>query len=470
MKKFFLALPFLVISFFYAKYEVILLNFVLYLAILYIIKNTKKEKIKLNVYSTRTIIFLLFPIIFFFINSYFHLYSFYSNKIYFQNRDIYSDYLPKDSKKTSNFAISNISLKNNNKTSERRVFIKKDASLESKTIDINLQKSVTKILESHKQVFKKGQVGVMDLKNGSILSLAKYPESLPDSVFSEINVPASTFKVFVSASILDSGVGFPYAECDGFSCKTHSYLKNTGRKIRDIKGQHALTASCNNAFYTYIKFIENSNIKDSNSPISTFYRLSYNFDYLIVPNENAKTDIMNSNFFTNKNESIYKPHIVKMDSINDGLIHLGIGENYVKTNIYHQLQLIGTIANDGYLIKPRLYKNDPISTKSKKVFKRDRTNYILKSWLKSAVNNNTYESTGRAYNTLHNFKYGLISGKTGTSEENGSWFIGYYPENNPEIAFSVFLEDTTSPRTADTITKELITEYHNLKVNKNVKK
>ena len=67
-----------------------------------------------------------------------------------------------------------------------------------------------------------------------------------------------------------------------------------------------------------------------------------------------------------------------------------------------------------------------------------------------------------------NFKYS-VAGKTGSAEARttkkgdvaNSWFVGFTPYEEAEVAIAVFIEDGASNSSAATVAKKILEAYYN---------
>lgn len=128
----------------------------------------------------------------------------------------------------------------------------------------------------------------------------------------------------------------------------------------------------------------------------------------------------------------------------------GIGQAGVLATPMQMAMVACTVANDGVMMKPYLVQN--ILDKDGKVVKKTNPEALgtiiskenaqtMKDFMRTVVTDGT--------GTAANLQGINICGKTGTAEhtENGqnatphSWFIGFAPYDNPQIAVAVIVED-----------------------------
>lgn len=148
------------------------------------------------------------------------------------------------------------------------------------------------------------------------------------------------------------------------------------------------------------------------------------------------------------------------------LAQSAIGQHGVATNPLQMALVAATIANEGIMMKPYLVKEIKdeygvvLERKKPQVLTRaieKETAEKIKEYMIDVVN----KGTGvRA--KLSNI---VIAGKTGTAEipnssETHSWFVGFAPANNPQIAFAIIVEKGgTGGKRAAEIARELVSEY-----------
>jgi penicillin-binding protein 2 len=153
-------------------------------------------------------------------------------------------------------------------------------------------------------------------------------------------------------------------------------------------------------------------------------------------------------------------------------LSVAIGQGYLAVTPIQMARMIATIVNGGKLYKLHLVKNGDNDMKPESVAELN-TEYV--EMVKKALIGVVYESGGTGGAARSNIV--SIGGKTGTAQVIGgavkekdlpdkykdhAWFIAFAPQNNPEIAVSVFVEhgghggSTSAP-----IAKKVIEAYFN---------
>lgn len=125
--------------------------------------------------------------------------------------------------------------------------------------------------------------------------------------------------------------------------------------------------------------------------------------------------------------------------------NVSIGEKGVRLSPLLVAQLMCTVANGGNVVTPRLVKG--ILTEDGKYIKEfscaeprkvidDKITATLRQYLRLAVTS----GTGKPVNS----SIVEISGKTGTTQNEGVWFAGFMPSDEPKYAIAVYDENGES--------------------------
>jgi len=147
-------------------------------------------------------------------------------------------------------------------------------------------------------------------------------------------------------------------------------------------------------------------------------------------------------------EKSYFPSLEELTPVN--LAWASIGQFSIIATPFNMAITAAIIANNGNYNKPFLIKGN--ETGSEKIIKKETSKKL--KWMMFEVVGNPEEGLLGPRNWEDRINYGtgykarvrgiLIAGKTGTAENpHGaphSWFIGFAPVQNPEIAFAVILE------------------------------
>ena len=78
---------------------------------------------------------------------------------------------------------------------------------------------------------------------------------------------------------------------------------------------------------------------------------------------------------------------------------------------------------------------------------------------------------GTAYSMFKDFEYS-VAGKTGSAEARtlkkgdvaNSWFVGFTPYEDAEVAIAVYIEDGASDSAAAKVAKKILEDYYNINI------
>ncbi len=324
------------------------------------------------------------------------------------------------------------------------------------TLNQEIQKNVYDLLGT-----KKGAIIVTEPSTGKILAMVSYPNFNPNTIsidWDKLNndkenspmlnratqgvyTPGSVFKIVTAAAFIeniDNWQDFTY-ECLGEATfgdkKIHCY-NSTKHGVVNLK--QAFAHSCNTAF------AELGTILGADVLRKTAERLGFNnsIDYPM--------DYKQSTFLLTENSS------------KSELVQTAIGQGKTSTTPLEMIRIVSAIANAGMLMKP--YVVDHIEDNSNNTIKK----YFPKKELQLFSNEVSNElvnmmievvEIGTATSAkINNLK---IAGKTGTAEVDNknphSWFVGFAPAQNPQIAIVVLLENHgNNNQNATTLAKKVI--------------
>lgn len=291
----------------------------------------------------------------------------------------------------------------------------------------------------------KGAAVAINPKTGEILALVSMPSYDPnnlDSVMEAANSgkdssnvllnralngkypPGSTFKTITTTSALQN--------IPGVESKT---FEDNG--VLDLGGGFTLPN---------VKKVPNGNIN-----LKTAFMKSSNvvFGGLAIDLGNDKLKATAEKFGFNKDIpstglKISQSKFPKFESYEKGLIaQSGIGQSEILATPIQMALVASTIANDGVMMQPKLV-NKVIDLKGNTVKEIDSKKYQTVMTKDDA-------------DTIQNYMEGLASnlglfdgmsaaGKTGTAEnstgKDHSWFIGFAPADNPQVAVAVIVESS----------------------------
>ena len=314
------------------------------------------------------------------------------------------------------------------------------------TLDVDIQQAAYNALGDNK-----GAVVALNPKTGEVLAMVSKPTFDPndlktymdlansgnnDSIFlnratAGLYPPGSTFKTITTASALENipGVTEEYFQDNGILYFNNSYsLSNAGGAAHGtINLEEAFAVSSNVVFGTLAGELGNDKLKKT----AEDFGFNNNISSIGLTIEN----------------SIFP----KLESYEVGMIaQSGIGQSSILATPIQMALVASTIANDGVMMKPKIVNKivdmngnlvKEIDSEVNKTVLDKSNAEIIKGYMVNLV-----ESNGSMY-YLQNYN---AAGKTGTADhtdENGnnatphSWFIGFAPADDPQIAVAVIVEN-----------------------------
>lgn len=313
----------------------------------------------------------------------------------------------------------------------------------SLTIDLIAQQKVSTLMED-----QRGAVVVMDIHNGDVVVLYSTPSYDPNPMvwglrdfewkaltqdtsypmmnraISGLYSPASTFKIVAAISGLSEGVITQNTKlyCPG-------YLEVGNRRFRCIKWHGtenvvgALRDSCNVFFFQL-------GLKLGIDVLSEWaYKLGFGrITGIPLPGE------VPGNLAGRK----WKKTVLGEAWYLGDTANYVIGQGFVLVTPIQLARAYASIANGGFLPKPRLLKTDAVDGEYISV--NEEVLSVVRRGLEQVVKAGTGRSAGR---------YGVeIAGKTGTAQtsrnKNDALFVGYAPAASPKYVAVVLLEEGES--------------------------
>lgn len=332
------------------------------------------------------------------------------------------------------------------------------------TLDTKLQKKAYDLLGSHR-----GAVVALNPKTGEILAMVSKPSYDPNNLGEEwksINAnkdmpllnravsglypPGSSFKTITAISALgnlNNVYGRTFDDTGKLVVNGTELLENyNGEVLGNLDFKSAYVHSSNVVFGTLGLDLGNNALKET---AEKFY-FNKNIPSIGLTIENSK-------FPTYKNYE--KGNIAQS----------GIGQSGVLATPMQMALVASTVANNGIMMQPMMVK-EILSSKGKSIKKiepkqlgqimPEETARSMKELMKGVVAEGTGTNTA-----LPNI---VVSGKTGTADHDDpskqkaphSWFIGFAPYDNPQIAVAVIVEDGgQGGGIAAGITRQLIETY-----------
>lgn len=296
----------------------------------------------------------------------------------------------------------------------------------------------------------KGAVVALDYTTGKVLALASTPsydpnllavidskaandqwsallnhpdEPLKNRATREVYPPGSTFKLLTAAAALEQGIGpeteIPSPTSLRLPKSSHSMGNSTNCGGTTTTLQQALATSCNTAFGSLGIQLGAQTMRD----------MAERFGF----NQEQSIDI----------DAATSRYPKDADEAQTALS--AIGQFEVAASPLQMAQVVGTIANDGVMMKP--YIVETVRTRDLQVLASSRPTELgqplseatakrLKQMMVTAVR----EGTGKPARVDGM----VVGGKTGTAQSAPNrppyaWFVGY--ADDPKVAIAVFIED-----------------------------
>lgn len=313
------------------------------------------------------------------------------------------------------------------------------------TLDLNVQRKAYDLLGDNR-----GAVVALNPRTGEILAMVSKPSFNPNNlqeIWKSINEnkqrplinrasaglypPGSTFKTITAISALEN---MPSVKNRTFDDNGSLYISNdyslhnfAGEVLGNLTFQQAYTHSSNVVFGTLGLELGNDKLK------ATAEKFFFNKD---IPADGIPVEP--SKF----------PTLKKYEK--GSIAQSAIGQSSDLASPLQMAMVTSTIANDGVMMKPHLV-SDILTSKGQPVKSIEPeslgqiisadTAKTMKDFMRSVVN----EGTG----VNASIEGVEVCGKTGTADHQDegkdapphSWFIGFAPYDNPQVAVAVIVED-----------------------------
>ena len=278
------------------------------------------------------------------------------------------------------------------------------------TIEPELQGQMQKLLKMYKPVG--AAVVALDPKTGKILALAEYGEG---AATKPLYPAASVFKIITGAALLEKGVSPDVETCyhGGMHGIANKLLQDKPRLDRRcLSLAQALAKSANVVFAKMaVKHLDGDDLRKEAE------RFLFNRPIFDQPMEQSKANIPDSGLDFARSAA-------------------GFGE--VKLSPLHAALIAGAVGNGGLAMEPSLVEETE-PTGSVRLLNPE-TAATLRDMMKLTVSSGTATSSfvERRRNILGDIE---VAGKTGSlSDHKGrpfkdySWFVGFAPADDPQIA------------------------------------
>lgn len=313
------------------------------------------------------------------------------------------------------------------------------------TIDADLQRRIVELIDQKYSI----AICVVDVHTGAILALVSTPlfdpnmfldpsrrdelaGALHDQRHPFVNrtisltyPPGSVFKVLIGLAGLEEGV---INSGTIFHCSGVFKLNDRARPFHcwnpyghgDISLREAIAQSCNIYFCQL-------GLKLGNARIARYARL-FGFGKPIdlglpyskpglVPDALWKKDTLQERWYPGET------------------ISYAIGQGFLAVTPLQIAKLMAIIANNGRIVEPHINADETIPDGHVPIARKNFA--IMRGCMLEAINSE--HGTGH----LAQPKYFKMAGKTGTAQTNGephSWYAGFFPYNDPQIALVVMAE------------------------------
>ncbi len=320
---------------------------------------------------------------------------------------------------------------------------------------LTLDRRIQQITENATKNIGKGAVVVMDAQNGDLKSVVSLPTYSPlnvENYLSDVNSPlinrafcaynvGSTYKLLVSCAALEEDydrfinfkstcVGCKQLDSNVFKCH---FLAGHGT----IGMRKALEISCNPYFIDLALNVGPMNIVS----------LSKNLGF-------GRPDVLANGIATQAGSLPDKTELITKSDV----ANLGFGQGKLMATPLQIAKMVAMVANDGYLVAPRLVKGT--SDKSgKKIEKETRhigqtkiisakTARMVKDMMVSVVEHGSGKKaepfTGGAGGKTASAQTGQCRDEDGKEEIVHAWFAGFFPVAEPKYVVVVLVEDGES--------------------------
>ncbi|MFW0155959.1 peptidoglycan D,D-transpeptidase FtsI family protein [Rothia sp. P6271] len=324
------------------------------------------------------------------------------------------------------------------------------------TIDSQLQTLAYQLLEGHK-----GAIVALNPKTGEVLAMATSPSYDPNLLSSAQNesvlaqyqklnndksaplynraiagktyAPGSTFKIIDAVAALESGkysaksvIPNPQEYVlPGTNTALPNYVNGHCSSSQEATIEWALAQSCNTPFAQIAIDLGQDAIA------RTAKNFGYQDDSLRIP--------------LPVSESVFP------SDLSDSTLALSaIGQYDVRTTPLQVAMMSAAIANNGVQMKPNLIRSVKshnlsslyeFSAKELRTSTSPKISQQIRDWMVNDVDNGI--ASGAAVSGVK------VAGKTGTAEtgvngQNNSWFTGFAPADDPQVALAVMYEDVST--------------------------
>ncbi len=366
------------------------------------------------------------------------------------------------------------------------------------SIDVELQRKATEVLQQYAGGSDNAATAVMDVRTGEILAMVSLPtfdnnvfsqslsnedlsalidspgKPLVNHAISERYPPGSTFKTIVGAGALQEGVASPWTTITSRGYITVEnefdpgivYVYKDWAPLGALDFYGGIAMSSNVYFYYLAGGKADEGFRGLGEDRVAKYARAFGLGErtgIDLPGESPGL-VPDAAW---KEETIGEPWTLG-DTYN-----FGIGQGYVAATPLQMLTEVSAIANDGGLLTPHIVKEfrdshgNLLQTVDKRVRSTVPVNREYLETVQAAMRQSV--TNGVAKNAAIS---GVeVAGKTGTAEfgpelangkhETHGWFVGFAPYNDPQIAIVVFVQRGSGGNDASPAAAKILDYYFN---------
>jgi len=316
-------------------------------------------------------------------------------------------------------------------------------------IDLEFEKRLMELIKD-----KKATIAFLDLKTNELMALVSSPAFNPNVFVSPSGAaerlqflkdrdapllergsgaaypPGSVFKLVTALAALESGKITPQTT---FNCPGYFRLKPGGRAFHcwNEKGHgpmdlyRAIERSCNVYFYNVGRLVGADTLAHYARELGLGQTLDLELTNMapgLVP------------------DSTWKKNHFKQEWYPGETLSFAVGQSYLLVSPLQILRLAAMLAKDGEWVEPKLIRNPArgADEPKKRIAISEKNIKVIKQGMLKVVNSDY--GTGQ----LARIDFDQLAGKTGTAQAPPkaphAWMTGFFPYQNPEIAFVVLLE------------------------------
>lgn len=315
------------------------------------------------------------------------------------------------------------------------------------TMDLEFQKKVMELIRH-----LNASVAVLDLGSESLIALASSPAYDPNAFISPAKSrerleflrdkeaplvdrgvsaaypPGSVFKLVTALAGLETGKIKPSTSfyCPGFfrlNARSRAFHCWNAEGHGSLNLYQALERSCNVYFYNVGSKLTSGELAHYARELGLGERMQLDLTQVapgLVP------------------DSVWKEKRTKEKWYQGDTLSFAIGQSYLLTSPIQILRLVSIIAKDGKRVEPQVVWNDEENRNEEKIAVHEENLKVLKRGMLQVVQ--SPYGTGQ----LARVDFSKFAAKTGTAQvlprKAHSWMAGFFPYENPEIAFVVFVE------------------------------